>query len=129
MNEVTLETERLIMRMWRESDFDEYAELCADPEVMRFLGGKVFDRTEAWRQMASMIGHWYLRGYGIWAVEEKRAGALRDALVVSILKAGRALKLAGRSSESSGGKATRLKLRAGRLNMGSMNSINRTSLV
>lgn len=76
MNEVRLETERLVMRMWRESDFDEYAELCADPEVMRFLGGKVFDRTEAWRQMASMIGHWYLRGYGIWAVEEKESGRL-----------------------------------------------------
>jgi len=76
MNEVTLETERLIMRMWRNADFEEYAELCADPEVMRFLGGKVFDRTEAWRQMASMIGHWYLRGYGIWAVEEKDSGRL-----------------------------------------------------
>jgi len=76
MNEVTLETERLIMRMWRDADFEEYAELCADPEVMRFLGGKVFDRTEAWRQMASMIGHWYLRGYGIWAVEEKDSGRL-----------------------------------------------------
>lgn len=76
MNEVRLETERLVMRMWRESDFEEYAELCADPEVMRFLGGKVFDRTEAWRQMASMIGHWYLRGYGIWAVEEKESGRL-----------------------------------------------------
>lgn len=76
MNEVTLETERLIMRMWRDADFEEYAELCADPEVMRYLGGKVFDRTEAWRQMASMIGHWYLRGYGIWAVEEKDSGRL-----------------------------------------------------
>jgi RimJ/RimL family protein N-acetyltransferase len=76
MNEVTLETERLIMRMWRDADFEEYAKLCADPEVMRFLGGKVFDRTEAWRQMASMIGHWYLRGYGIWAVEEKDSGRL-----------------------------------------------------
>ena len=76
MNEVTLETERLIMRMWRDADFEEYAELCADPEVMRYLGGKVFDRTEAWRQMASMIGHWYLRGYGIWAVEEKASGRL-----------------------------------------------------
>ena len=76
MNEVTLETERLILRMWREADFEAYAELCADPEVMRYLGGKVFDRTEAWRHMASMIGHWYLRGYGIWAVEEKESGSL-----------------------------------------------------
>jgi RimJ/RimL family protein N-acetyltransferase len=76
MNEVTLETDRLILRMWREADFEAYAELCADPEVMRYLGGKVFDRTEAWRHMASMIGHWYLRGYGIWAVEEKESGSL-----------------------------------------------------
>ena len=76
MNEVTLETERLILRMWREADFEQYAELCADPEVMRFLGGKVFDRIEAWRHMASMIGHWHLRGFGIWAAEEKDSGRL-----------------------------------------------------
>ena len=76
MNDVTLETDRLIMRMWRETDSEAYAELCADPEVMRYLGGKTFDRTEAWRHMASMIGHWYLRGYGIWAVEEKASGRL-----------------------------------------------------
>ena len=76
MNEVTLETEHLILRMWREADFEAYAELCADPEVMRYLGGKVFDRTEAWRNMASVIGHWYLRGYGLWAVEEKASGRL-----------------------------------------------------
>ena len=76
MNEVTLETERLILRMWRDTDFEAYAELCADPEVMRYLGGKVFDRTEAWRHMASMIGHRYFRGYGIWAVEEKESGSL-----------------------------------------------------
>lgn len=76
MDEVRLETERLIMRMWREDDIEEYAELCADPEVMRYLGGKTFDRTEAWRHMASMIGHWQLRGYGIWAVVEKDSGRL-----------------------------------------------------
>ena len=74
MNDVRLETERLILRMWRETDFEEYAELCADPEVMRYLGGKTFDRTEAWRHLASAIGHWQLRGYGTWAVEEKDSG-------------------------------------------------------
>ena len=76
MNDVRLETERLILRMWRETDFEDYAELCADPEVMRYLGGKTFDRTEAWRHMASAIGHWHLRGYGTWAVEEKGSGLL-----------------------------------------------------
>ena len=73
--EVQLETDRLTLRMWREeTDFEPFSELCADPEVMRFLGGKPFDRLEAWRNMAFHIGHWRLRGYGHWAVEEKATG-------------------------------------------------------
>ena len=73
---ITLETERLILRMWREDDFEQYARICADPEVMRYLGGKPYSRLEAWRQMAYLIGHWQLRGYGHWAVEEKASGRL-----------------------------------------------------
>src|SRR5205823_5803205 len=34
----TLETDRLTLRMLRESDLDAYAEMCADPEVMRYVG-------------------------------------------------------------------------------------------
>jgi RimJ/RimL family protein N-acetyltransferase len=72
----TLETERLVLRMFRESDTDAYAEMLADPEVMRFLGGRPMPRQEAWRNMAMVIGHWHLRGYGFWAVEEKESGEL-----------------------------------------------------
>ena len=73
----TLETERLVLRLFRESDTDAYAEMVADPEVMRFLGGgKPVPRAEAWRNMAMMLGHWQLRGYGMWAVEEKSSGEL-----------------------------------------------------
>jgi RimJ/RimL family protein N-acetyltransferase len=71
-----LETDRLKLRMWRESDLDDYAELSADPAVMKFLGGKVFSRAEAWRSMAFFIGHWEIRGYGHWAVEEKSTGRM-----------------------------------------------------
>ena len=74
MTEIQLETERLLLRMWREADFEAYAEICADPEVMRYLGGKPFSRMEAWRHMAVLVGHWQLRGYGHWAVEEKASG-------------------------------------------------------
>ncbi len=74
---VTLETDRLIMRMWREDDFERHAEICSDPAVMRFLGeGKSLDRMEAWQHMARLVGHWHLRGYGHWAVEEKSSGTL-----------------------------------------------------
>lgn len=73
---LTLETERLLLRMWREDDFESYARICADPEVMRYLGGKPLSRPEAWRHMAYLAGHWHLRGYGHWAVEEKASGEL-----------------------------------------------------
>ena len=72
-----LDTERLRLRMWRESDIDAYAGMCADPLVMRYLGpGKTMTRHEAWRSMAFFIGHWQLRGYGHWAVEEKATGTM-----------------------------------------------------
>lgn len=74
---VTLETGRLILRMLRESDFDSYAEMCADPDVMRYIGdGQPLSRPMAWRNLSMMIGHWILRGYGLWAVEERSSGAL-----------------------------------------------------
>ncbi len=72
----TLETERLILRQFREEDLDAYAAMVADPEVMRHLGSGPMDREEAWRNMAMVVGHWRLRGFGMWAVEEKATGAM-----------------------------------------------------
>jgi RimJ/RimL family protein N-acetyltransferase len=46
--------------------------MMADREVARYIGeGKPLGRTDAWRQMALFAGHWVLRGYGIWVVEER----------------------------------------------------------
>lgn len=74
---VRLETERLILRMLSLDDAEDYARICADPEVMRYLGeGKPLSKLEAWRSMAFMVGHWQLLGYGIFAVEEKASGKL-----------------------------------------------------
>ena len=70
-----LETERLILRDWREGDFETCAEFMTDPDVMRFLGGVPQSRADAWRGVAVWIGHWILRGYGFWAVERKEDGA------------------------------------------------------
>lgn len=69
-----LVSERLQIRYWRASDIDAYASLCADEDVMRHLGGIVFDRLGSWRHMAMMIGHWQLLGYGHWVLEDKQSG-------------------------------------------------------
>lgn len=69
----TLTSERLILRAFREKDLDAFATFCADEETMRWLGGTL-SREDAWRQMAMMLGHWQLRGYGMWALEERSTG-------------------------------------------------------
>jgi RimJ/RimL family protein N-acetyltransferase len=74
MKEVRLETDRLLLRWLREDDFEDLCRLSADMEVMRFLGGKALTRLEVWQRLAGYIGHWHLRGYGPWAVEEKSSG-------------------------------------------------------
>jgi RimJ/RimL family protein N-acetyltransferase len=73
---LTVETERLTLRQLRASDVHAYAELCADPDVMKYIGdGGPLSRDDAWRQLAMLIGHWELRGFGTWAVEEKATGS------------------------------------------------------
>jgi RimJ/RimL family protein N-acetyltransferase len=61
-----LHTSRLTLRMFTEADFEAYAGMCTDPDVMRYIGdGKPLDRYLAWRSLAAMLGHWTLRGYGM----------------------------------------------------------------
>lgn len=70
-----LETGRLLLREFRQDDFEAYAAMLADPDVARFLAdGRPLSRAEAWRQMAMFAGHWVLRGFGVWAVEERATG-------------------------------------------------------
>lgn len=73
---MVLQTERLLLRAFRQDDVDAYAAMCADPEVMRYLSvtGALLSREDAWRQMALFAGHWSLRGFGMWAVEHRQTG-------------------------------------------------------
>ena len=67
-----IETERLRLRMLRDSDLDDLAALFADPDVMRYVGnGQPTDRAEAEKALASIISHWEREGFGRWAIEDK----------------------------------------------------------
>jgi RimJ/RimL family protein N-acetyltransferase len=70
-------TERLLMRGWRESDLDAWAAIARDTETMRWVGSpEGMDREQAWRHLAYLLGHWALKGFGLWAVEETDGGEL-----------------------------------------------------
>ncbi|HEY4998511.1 MAG TPA: GNAT family N-acetyltransferase [Usitatibacter sp.] len=74
---VTLETPRLLLRKLRESDWDPFAAMYADADVMRYIGtGVTLNREDTWRSIANMLGHWQLRGFGMWAIEVKETGEL-----------------------------------------------------
>ena len=68
-----IETERLRLRMLRDSDLDNLAALFADPDVMRYVGnGQPADRAEAKKALDSIVAHWERHGFGRWAVEDKQ---------------------------------------------------------
>jgi ribosomal-protein-alanine N-acetyltransferase len=70
-----LETERLRLTEFGDRHFEAYAAMLADPSSTRFVGdGQPLDRMNAWRSMAMLLGHWALRGYGMWALERRDSG-------------------------------------------------------
>ncbi|MEM0930181.1 MAG: GNAT family N-acetyltransferase [Pseudomonadota bacterium] len=70
---ITIQSERLTFRPWQPSDFEAYAAYYADDATARYVGGQM-SRDRAWRHFAAVVGHWTLKGYGFWAVDETASG-------------------------------------------------------
>jgi RimJ/RimL family protein N-acetyltransferase len=68
----TLHTERLTLRPLALSDFEPLAEFYASDRSQYVGGPKAAD--QAWRALACEIGHWTLRGYGRFGVDETATG-------------------------------------------------------
>ena len=69
-----LETDRLLLRQWRLEDFETYEKMCAEEEIMRYIGGKTLNSHRSLAAHGLPVGHWELLGYGHFAVEEKASG-------------------------------------------------------
>lgn len=65
-----LETERLRLRQWREDDVGPLLAFYNDP-VSESIYGTGATRADIWRRIALFFGHFHLRGFGLWALEEK----------------------------------------------------------
>ena len=71
----TLETARLIMRPFRESDLEDYQRVLSSAPVRKSLHlPDRITREDVWQQMAMFLGQWELRNHGQWALEEKATG-------------------------------------------------------
>ena len=68
----TLDTQRLILRGPRESDFDAFAAFGASDRA-HWIGGP-FSRHRSWGGFLATYGHWALRGYGMWMAEDRASG-------------------------------------------------------
>ena len=72
----TLETPRLTLRMFEETDWDDLCEMFRDEECVRYTVGSPLTSWQTWRSLATYIGHWQLRGYGPYAVVDKSSAAM-----------------------------------------------------
>ena len=73
MSEFRLETDRLVLRAWREADRDPFFALNSDPAVMEFLPAT--DRATSDNAIDRMNAAQAAQGHCFWAVERKRDGA------------------------------------------------------
>ena len=70
-----LETPRLRLRPHRLDDFETYAAMWAEPQIVRFVGGKPMSREAAWTRFLRQIGLWRYLGFGFFALEDRESGA------------------------------------------------------
>jgi RimJ/RimL family protein N-acetyltransferase len=66
-----LETKRLILRTFRLEDWESIHEYYSDPECTLYTTRRPLSENESWQKLAALAGHWQLRKYGSYALEEK----------------------------------------------------------
>jgi RimJ/RimL family protein N-acetyltransferase len=80
VGETVLTTARLVLRTYREDDLPALAELNGDPEVMRFLGGRLMSRADSDAMAARIEANWLANRLGMIAVERREDGAFLGML-------------------------------------------------
>ncbi|MFC3713160.1 GNAT family N-acetyltransferase [Sphingoaurantiacus capsulatus] len=68
-----IETERLLVRPWQDSDRAPFAEMGQDPEVMATLG-PLMSRAEVDAAVDRLMAHQAKHGFCFWALERKADG-------------------------------------------------------
>ena len=72
---ISLETRRLRLRCWRESDREPFAAMNAHPEVMNDLGGP-FNRAKSDRKLDRYVAAFDQYGFTRWVIESREGNFL-----------------------------------------------------
>lgn len=76
---IVIETDRLILRSWKQGDLPLFAEMNKDSRVMRYFPATLSDaETEAFYNRIQ--NEFDSKGWGLYAVEIKSTGELSDML-------------------------------------------------
>src|SRR5574341_809543 len=67
----SLETDRLILRIFREEDWKDLHQYYSGEMCMKYTFGRALTEGESWRAMAGLVGRGQLRQYGSYALENK----------------------------------------------------------
>lgn len=70
-----IETPRLILRQWLETDYSRFAEMSSDPKVMEHFP-KMLSRSESDAYIDKLKAIIQKQGWGFWAVELKETHSL-----------------------------------------------------
>lgn len=76
-------TERLIVRPFRESDRDSFAQMNADRRVMQYFPSTL-TRSQSDALMDAVLGHFETRGFGPWALQLPQVGGCIGAAGLAV---------------------------------------------
>lgn len=83
----TVETARLLLVPWSDAHFDEFARICGDCEVMRFISrGRPLSRDDVEVLTGRTLAIWNEHGIGPWAAIEKASGRWVGRIGLNLLE-------------------------------------------
>src|SRR5258707_783452 len=78
-----LETSRLILRPWRETDHEAFARMNADPQVMEFFPARL-TRSQSDALVTRIEAHFRKHGFGLFAAESRQDETFAGFIGVSV---------------------------------------------
>lgn len=73
---LALESERLLLRLPTEYDWQPLHAYYGDADSVRYTVGTPLTEAQTWRVLAGVVGHWAWRGYGPYTLLDKDEGAV-----------------------------------------------------